>query len=159
MTIQIWTMNSLKSDLNYRKVPVKQFFDQRTVKYDSDYQIVRLIQVPLKTTVLVKTLQYIQEEWNSVPQCKRFSYSGSHLTRMYYMCQSLFTWYFLKTAEYQVTDEATFSPEMSWMKWVICKCYHIFYMLHLSLNITYFVFIQKSLISSYRYPKHAISEI
>ena len=82
MTNQIWTLNSLKSDLNYRKVPVKQFFDQRTVKYDSDYRIARLIQVPLKTSVLVKTLQYIQEEWNSIPQCKRFSYSGSHLTRI-----------------------------------------------------------------------------
>ena len=34
-TIQIWPLNSLNLNLNYTKVPAKQFFELRTVKYST----------------------------------------------------------------------------------------------------------------------------
>ena len=36
---------------------------------------------------------------------------------------------FFKKTEYQLTDESFFNPEASWMKYVISKCYHIFYVI------------------------------
>ena len=80
------------------------------------------------------------------PTMQKILLAGFSLTKSSRVCWALFTWHLKKQAEYQVTDEATFSPKMSWMKYVISKCY-IFFMLHLSLNVPYFecIYLIKSL--------------
>ena len=66
------------------------------------------------------------------PTMQKILLSGFSLTKIVLYVLSTIYVIFKKTTEYQVTDEAAFSTEMSCMEDVISKCYHIFHVTFIS---------------------------